>query len=84
MTARRIARLVHRGSGQVAREHDLTDLTPAEVDQWYLGLVKGQYFTDFRIEWPTSDPDFALSKHSHSTSNETATDTVLPPNGATS
>lgn len=37
---RRLVRLIHRVSGQVAREYDVTDLTDAELNAWYGSLTR--------------------------------------------
>lgn len=51
---RRLARLVHRETGQVTAEFDLTDYTPREIDRWYLDLLAKVDFEKYRLEWETT------------------------------
>lgn len=37
---RRLVRLVHRATGQIAREYDVTDLTDAELNAWFGSLAR--------------------------------------------
>lgn len=48
----RLARLVERTTGRTAAEYDVTALTPAEIDDWYLRVVHHWDLSRFALVWP--------------------------------